>query len=58
VKVDGDEVFWPEEMFAFLGAFKKLRKSTTSFVMSVRPFARPPARMEQLVSHWTDFHEI
>jgi len=34
--------------------FTKLRKATISFVMSVRPFVR----MEQLGSHWTDFHEI
>ena len=31
----------------FLGAFAKLRKATISFV-----------RVEQLGSHWTDFHEI
>ena len=39
---------------SFLGAFAKLRKTTISFVMSVRP----SYRMEQLGSHWTDFHEI
>jgi hypothetical protein len=38
----------------FLGAFAKLRKATVSFVMSVRL----SVRMEQLGSHWTDFHEI
>jgi len=38
----------------FLGAFAKLRKAIVSFVMSVRP----PSRMEQLGSHWADFHEI
>jgi hypothetical protein len=32
------------------GAFAGLRKDTLSFIMHVR--------MEQLVSHWTDFHEI
>ena len=37
-----------------LGAFAKLRKTTFSVVMSVRPFVR----MEQLGSNWTDFHEI
>jgi hypothetical protein len=37
-------------MVLFLGAFTKLRKATFSFVMSVP--------MEQLGSHWTDFHEI
>jgi len=31
-----------------------MRKSTTSFAM----FVRPSVRMEQLASHWTDFHEI
>jgi len=34
----------------FLGASAKLRKSTVSFVMSVR--------VEQLGSHWTDFREF
>jgi len=42
----GNEVRAPD----ILGAFAKLRKATISFVMSVR--------MEQLGSHWTDFHEI
>ena len=37
-----------------LGAFRKLRKVTTSYVRSVGP----SDRMEQLGSHWTDFHEI
>jgi hypothetical protein len=37
-----------------LVAFAKLGKSTISFVMSVRP----SVRMEQLGSHWRDFHEI
>jgi hypothetical protein len=37
-----------------LGAFAKLRKATISFVMSVRL----SVRMEQLGSHWTDFHKI
>jgi hypothetical protein len=40
--------------FTFLGAFAKLRKGTISFVMSVRQ----SVRMEQLGSHYTDFHEI
>ena len=38
----------------FLGAFAKLRKTTTSFVM----YARLPVRTEQLGSQWKDFHEI
>jgi hypothetical protein len=46
----------------FLGAFVKLRKSAFSFVISVRPSVRPPARqsyrMEEIGSHWTHFHEI
>jgi len=37
----------------FLGAFAKLRKATIR-VMSVHP----SLLMEQLGSHWTDFHEI
>jgi type I site-specific restriction-modification system R (restriction) subunit len=39
---------------SFLGAFAKLRKATNSFAMS----ASLSIRMEQLDSHWTDFHEI
>ena len=39
---------------AFLGAFTKLRKATISFVMSVRL----SFRVEQLGSHWTEFHKI
>jgi hypothetical protein len=53
-----------------LGAVEKLRKVTISFVMSlcpsfclsvclsVCPSVRPSVRMEQLGSHWLDFHEI
>ena len=37
-----------------LGAFKKLRKSTISFVMSVCQ----SDRTEQHGCHWTDIHEI
>jgi hypothetical protein len=36
----------------FFGAFAKLRKSALSFVISVCP----SVRMENLDSHWTDFH--
>jgi hypothetical protein len=39
---------------AFLGAFTNLRRTTISFIMSVRP----SVRIEQLGSHWTDFHYI
>jgi hypothetical protein len=42
----------------FIGAFAKLPRATTSFIMSVLPSVRPSVRMEQLGSHWTDFHEI
>jgi hypothetical protein len=38
----------------FLGSFPKLRKVTITFVMSVII----SVRMEQLGSHWTDFHEV
>jgi hypothetical protein len=38
----------------FLSALAKLRKATIGFVMS----ARLSVRMEQLGSHWTNFHEI
>jgi hypothetical protein len=41
-----------------LGAFAKLRKATISFIMSVHPSVRLSVLMEQLGSHWTDFHEI
>ena len=36
----------------FFGAFAKLRKAATVIVMSVCP----SVRMEQLSSHWTNFH--
>jgi hypothetical protein len=38
-----------EELY-FIGAFKKKKKATISFIMSVC--------MEPLHSHWTDFYEI
>ena len=45
-----------------LGAFAKLRKSTLSLAMSVRPSVLasicPSVRTEQLGSHWMDFHEM
>jgi hypothetical protein len=43
-----------QKLIPFLGSFTKLRKVTTSFVMSVRP----SVGTEQLGSHSTDFHEI
>jgi len=46
----------------FLSAFAKFWEATISFVisicLSVCPSARPSVRMEELGSHWTDFHEI
>jgi hypothetical protein len=46
----------------FLDAFAELRKATVSVVVSVcldvRTSVRPSVRMEQLGTHWTDFHEI
>jgi hypothetical protein len=41
-----------------LGVVAKLRKTTTSFVMSVCPLVRTSFRIEQLGSHWKNFHEI
>ena len=38
--------------------FAKLRKATISYVMYVCPSVRLFVLMEQLDSHWTDFHEI
>jgi len=58
VKIPLDTTFNREaiskEICNFLDTFAKWRKSTISFVMSVRP----SFRMEKLGSHWTDFHEI
>jgi hypothetical protein len=41
-------------LVTFLGALAKLWKTTISFVVSIFP----SARMEELGSHWKDFHEI
>jgi len=38
----------------FLGAFARLRKATINFVL----YVRPPARIEYISSHWTDFYGI
>jgi len=43
-----------DQVVLFLGAFAKLRKATTSFIMSVRL----PVCMEQLGSPCTDFHNF
>jgi len=40
----------------FLGEFAKLRNATIT--SAIRPSVRPPAQMEQLGSHWTDFNEM
>jgi len=40
------------------GAFWELRNATISFVMSVCLSVRLCVPMEQLRSHWTEFHEI
>jgi len=37
-----------------LGVFAKLQKETINFIMSICP----SVHMEQLSSHWKDFHEI
>jgi len=47
-------VYSQNNRFWVLGAFAKLCKVIISFFTS----ACPPARMEQLGSHWTDFYEI
>ena len=48
-----------DKIFVWL---KSDKNGTVSFVMSlclfVRPSVCPPVRMEQLGSHWTDFHEV
>jgi hypothetical protein len=39
----------------FLGAFTKLQKKKSDYYLR---HVCPSVRMEQLGSHWTDFHEI
>jgi hypothetical protein len=41
-------------VYSILGAFAKLRKAHTIFIMSVRP----SVRMEKLGFPWTNFHAI
>ena len=48
VEIEGETGF-----VSYLDVFTKLRKATLAFVISV-----PSACMENLNSHWTDFHEI
>jgi len=43
---------------SFLDAFAKFRKAAISLVMSVSLSVCPSVRLEQLGSHWADFHEI
>ena len=47
-----------QQSVAFLLSFSRVRKISESFAMSVRMSIRPPFRMEQLGSHWTDLNEI
>jgi hypothetical protein len=51
----------PGSAALFLGAFKKLRKATISFVMSICPSVCPTVRlsvcMEQIGSYKPEFHE-
>ena len=47
-------IIFKQLSYLLLGAFAKLRKASIRSVVSVRP----SVRMEQLGSHWTDFHEI
>jgi hypothetical protein len=44
----------PFILIRILGVFAKLRKATICLIMSVCP----SVCMEQLGSHWTDFHEM
>ena len=46
-----------QKLCTFLGMFAKLRKATISFVMSICPLVCLSVHMDQLSSHWTDFHE-
>jgi len=43
-------------LLVVLGPFSKLRKS--DLLASSWLFVRPFFRLEQIGSHWTDFHEI
>jgi hypothetical protein len=39
---------------SLLGVFAKLRQATMSFFL----YVHPSVRLEQLFSHWMDFHQI
>jgi hypothetical protein len=45
------QVFWTRSQ-------NREKRLTASSCLSVRPSVRPSVRMEQLGSHWMDFHEI
>jgi hypothetical protein len=55
-KVSSTYLKWESQFI--VGAFVKLRKATGSFVASICLSVQPFVRMEQMGSHWTDFHEI
>jgi hypothetical protein len=52
------EYFLEYKLFWYLEALANLRKATVSFDMTVRPSVRPPVRIEQLESYWTNFDKI
>jgi hypothetical protein len=54
MSIDSGRIWGLVNKTAFLNPFAKLRKASFSFVMPAYPYVR----MEQLGSHWTDFHEI
>jgi len=56
VDMDKFHVFYPQPFKARSQICEK--RLLASLCPSVRPSARPPARMEQLVCHWTGFHEL
>ena len=47
-----------EQYAGIVRHFAELLKTTISFVMSVCQPVRPFVYVEQLGSHWTNFHEI
>jgi hypothetical protein len=47
-----------QKLFSFLSAFTTLRKATVNCVMPVSSSTLLSVCVEQLGSHWTDFHEI
>ena len=69
VPISGKSVYWSNfeiwmlthteyhKPTSFYDEFAKLLRATICFVISVL-VSRLSVRMEQLGSHWTDFHEI